>query len=65
MPVIVRTRLGAGCRLDVQLVADRCAEILGEFGADNDVVAGDARFAGDDVIRDPDDLEVNRPARCR
>ena len=59
MPVIVRTRLAPDAACDVELVADGCAEILGEFGADDDVVAGDARFARDDVVREPDDLEVD------
>ena len=44
MPVMVSTRDGAGRRRDVDLVADRDAEILGELGADQDVVGQQARF---------------------
>ena len=45
MPATVRRARRAGCRRDIELVADADAEVLGELGADQDVV-GEQREAG-------------------
>lgn len=50
--------IGAGRGLQVQLVADGSSEILGEFGADDDVLTGQTRLAGRDVVRHLDDVEI-------
>src|SRR5690242_1702275 len=46
---------GATGRLEVELVTDGGAEVLGKLDANDDVFAGQPCLARHDVVRDPDD----------
>ena len=59
MPVMVRMRDAPVAAVTLILSPSVDAEILGKFGADQDVIGQHARLAGDDVVGNAHDLEID------